>query len=210
VPKDIGNRPTKSSIERFVNAFGDDYLAFWANGTYNIVLNTTLCANPSGAEDLHQNQLAWLEERLKYARKKEAQLIFVFGHHPWFLYQEDEEPDDMKGISPYLAEWVGTGLGGGKTEGSPDWKFNVPKKYREKVMGLFKEYRVSAAFSGHFHQNLVSKSSFGMDMIITSSLSLVLDSTGKPKDFNEPKTRGIRIVEVKDESFSHRFVSLPE
>ena len=39
---DIGNRPTPRSIARFRSAFGDEYLAFWANGSYNIVLNNVL------------------------------------------------------------------------------------------------------------------------------------------------------------------------
>jgi hypothetical protein len=207
---DVGNRPTKASIERFTNAFGDDYLAFWANGTYNIVLNTNIFSNPSGAQDLYRNQLAWLEERLKYAQQKEARQIFVFGHHPWFLYHEDEEADGMKGACAFPVEWEGTGLGGGKKGGFPDGYFHVPKERREFVMALFKEYKVTAAFSGHFHQNLVSKSSFGMDMIITSSLSMVFGSTGKPKSFKEPDARGFRIVEVGDgNDFNHRFVSSP-
>ena len=54
---------------------------------------------------------------------------------------------------------------------------------------------VNAAFSGHFHQNVVSKADFGMDMIITAPLSIVLESSGKPKQ-EEVNGRGIRIVEV--------------
>jgi hypothetical protein len=48
-----------------------------------------------------------------------------------------------------------------------------------------------------------------MAMITTSSLSIVLKSTGVPHDFDEPNTRGMRIVRVgQDGSFGHRFVSL--
>ena len=82
-------------------------------------------------------------------------------------------------------------------------------------MELFELYNVTAAFSGHFHQNLVSKSSFGMDMIITSSLSLLFDSTGKPLAFDEPAALGFRIVTVNNDAtnggrgtFQHKFVSL--
>lgn len=184
-------------------------MAFWANGTYNIVLNTALFSNPSGAEDLYRKQLAWLEGRLHYARVKGAELIFVFGHHPWFIYSEDEKTIDLDGASAFPVEWVGTGLGGGAGDIIPDKKFHVPEQYRRSVMELFKEYGVNAAFAGHFHQNHVSRSSFGMEMIITSSLSMVFESTGIPQDFDEPKTRGIRIVEVGDgQQFSHRFISL--
>jgi hypothetical protein len=206
VCSDIGNRPTRASIEKFTNAFGDDYLAFWANGTYNIVLNTNLFSNPSGAEDMYKDQFHWLEERLKYARAKEAGNIFVFGHHPWFLFNEEEKEEDMNGISPYPVEWGPRDPRGG---GFPDSYFVVPKYFRKPVMDLFEEYKVSAAFAGHFHQNLVSKASFGMDMIITSSLSMVFESTGKPKDCRELNTRGFRVVKVADGgNFSHRFIDL--
>ena len=82
---DIGNRPTPSSIQRYKDAFGDEFLAFWLNGTYNIVLNNVLFVDPSGAKEIFQKQLAWLEERLRYSHEHDAKMVFVFGHHPWFL-----------------------------------------------------------------------------------------------------------------------------
>ncbi|GKY99944.1 hypothetical protein MPSEU_000948000 [Mayamaea pseudoterrestris] len=169
---DVGNRPTKTTIERFVNAFGDDYLAFWVKRTYNIVLNTSLFWDPTGAESLYREQLAWLEDRLASVSKQQPSHIFVFGHHPWFLYDEHETAKDLTGISPRPSEWEG---------------------------------------EGHFHQNLVSRSSFDMDMIVTSSLSLTFHSSGIPSDFDEPKdSRGMRIVRVRgDGTFDHNFVSLP-
>ena len=202
---DVGNRPTNASMERYRNAFGDDYLAFWVNGTYNIVLNSCVFSDPSGARELYEQQLAWLEERLKYSQENNAANVFVFSHHPWFLYKHDEGDDELTGVSPYPKEW------GPREGGFPDYYFHIPKKYRMKVMDLFREYEVSAAFSGHFHQNLVSKSSWGMEMIITAPMSMVFESTGKPKDYDEPNGRGIRIVEVEVDPnggpgrFHHRF-----
>jgi hypothetical protein len=202
---DVGNRPDRTSIDRFMAEFGDDYLAFWAQNTYNIVLNTSLFNDPTAAPDLYQQQLVWLEARLVYATNHKASHIFLFGHHPWFLYQDDETAEDMTGGTPYLDSSV------------PDSYFHIPIAYRRRVMELFRQHKVSAAFSGHFHQNLVSKSSFGMEMIITSSLSMVFESNGKPADFNEPKNKqGIRIVTVpggdSDDSglrtFQHKFISL--
>ena len=198
---DVGNRPTKVSIEKFKNAFGDDYLAFWSNGSYNIVLNNVLFSNPDGAKDLYEEQLAWLESRLSYARNHDTNHIFVFGHHPWFLYSEDEEPGDLRGGSAFPPEW------GKSDQVFPDSYFSVQKRYRQVAMRLFKKYGVSACFSGHFHQNLVSKSSFGMYMIITAPLSMVFESTGKPKEQSELELngRGVRMVEVFKGGFTHRF-----
>jgi serine/threonine-protein phosphatase CPPED1 len=199
---DIGNQPTRASIESFKEYFGDDYLAFWSTKqSYNIVVNSTLFSNPTGALDLYQEQLQWLEEQLRYARSRRATSIFVFGHHPWFLYRETEDADSLTGVSLY------------KNWRFPDSFFHIPKQQRMPVMDLFQRYQVTAAFAGHFHQNLVSEASFGMKMIVTSSLSDVMESSGKPDSFVEPRSsRGIRIVHVnnQDGSFHHKFVSLPE
>ena len=80
---DVGNRPTRASISHWTQSFGDDYLSFWANGSFNICLNNCLFSNPNGAPDLFDEQLHWLEQRLKYARDNDASHIFVFGHFPW-------------------------------------------------------------------------------------------------------------------------------
>lgn len=197
---DVGNRPTAATIEKFMNAFGDDYLAFWANGTYNIVLNSNLFSDPTAAMDLHEAQLAWLEQRLKYANQKGARSIFVYSHHPWFLYDENEVAEDLKGVSP---------CAGIIADGIPDGYFHIPLPYRKRALELFRQHKVAAAFCGHFHQNLQTKTSFGMDLIVTGSLSVVLDSTGNPNTLNEPKEQGFRVVRVKHSTDSSRNNSKP-
>jgi serine/threonine-protein phosphatase CPPED1 len=205
---DVGNVPTAATIHKFASQFGNDYLAFWANGTYNIVLNSNLFSNPTAAHDLYAAQLVWLQDRLQYAVQHKSRHIFVFSHHPWFLYSEDEDDDDLTGVSPF----------GSPQQFIEDSYFHIPKQYRMQVMALFQTYGVSAAFSGHFHQNLVTTASFGMEMIVTGSLSVVLDSTGNPNARQEAKTQGLRIVHVehdltagggnKPSTFRHRFVGL--
>eukprot|EP00592_Proboscia_alata_P005477 CAMPEP_0194382300 /NCGR_PEP_ID=MMETSP0174-20130528/59506_1 /TAXON_ID=216777 /ORGANISM="Proboscia alata, Strain PI-D3" /LENGTH=505 /DNA_ID=CAMNT_0039167491 /DNA_START=198 /DNA_END=1715 /DNA_ORIENTATION=+ len=197
---DVGNRPNAASIQKFRSAFGDEYLSFWVNGTYNIALNNVLFSDPTDAPDLFEEQNAWLENRLIYANEHGAEQIFVFCHHPWFLYDENEDASDLLGSCPFPKEWGQSG------EAFPDNYFGIPKKYREIAMNLFERYNVAACFCGHFHQNLVSRSSFGMEMIITASLSLLFESSGKPTEQSiDPNGRGIRIVDVMDGYISHRF-----
>ena len=252
---DVGNRPTKRSMELYRKEFGDDYLAFWSSpNVYNIFLNTTLFSDPSGdetTEEMSRHQFRWLEERLKSVRSEQPlpstqqqqiiqrrsnattttttttttngeATIFVFGHHPWFLYDEYEEADTMKGS----CEW--------KSKIIPDSYFVIPKQTRALIMELFRKYNVAASFAGHFHQNLVSETSFGMKMIITGPLSAMLESSGKKEkikgeiddktiadlnsdsnnnnnniSINEPDTQGLRLVEVsEDGSFRHEFVAI--
>lgn len=206
---DVGNRPTAASIERFTSSFGDDYLAFWANGTYNVVLNSNLFNNPhlGSAMDLYKEQLAWCQERLEYATRENARQIFLFSHHPWFIYYEEEEHDTMEGYSPYHKAWG---------EGSiPDGYFHIPKRYREAILDLCRRYDVTAAFAGHFHQNVISETSFGMPMIISGPLSVVLDSNANTS--TEPRTQGFRLVTVTHDPkgrsssrFEHRFIPLSD
>ena len=198
---DVGDRPTPTSIQRFRTNFGDDYLAFWAKQSYNIVVNTSLFNDKTGAPEYYDEQFAWLEERLNYAVNKQARHIFVFGHHPWFLYNEEEDEAEMTGYSPFPPGIPGR---------TYDSYFVIPLTVRQKVMDLFAKYNVVAAFAGHFHQNMVSTTRFGMQMIVTGPLSVVLQSTGIPKDFDEPNTRGLRIVNVNgdNKTFDHKFVSI--
>ena len=202
---DVGNIPTHESINKFRTAFGDEYLAFWSNGCYNIVLNNVLFNDPSEAFDIFEEQLEWLEDRLKYARRHRTKQIFVFAHHPWFLYNDDEEDKDLLGIIPFPEEWDAPS----DNTGFREKYFNIERKYRDIVLKLFEEYGVKACFSGHFHQNVISKTSFGMDMIITAPLTIVFEASGKPKQ-EEENCMGVRVVKVEEKSFTHEFVPLKQ
>lgn len=201
---DVGNRPTKSSIKRFNHAFGDDYLSFWCNGTFNIVVNTNTFSNPDGAPELLDEQLEWIERELKQARECGAEQIFAFGHHPWFLYNEDEVKDDLTGISPFPKEW---GPPPSPDAGFPDHYFHIKRENRRLALNLFREYGVTASFCGHFHQNLCSKTKWGMQHIVTAPLSIYFESTGKPSQ-EEDNGVGFRLIRVREGHFEHEFVKL--
>ena len=144
---DVGNRPTRESINHWTSSFGDDYLSFWVNGTFNICLNNCLFSNPTGAPDLFDEQLQWMEGKLAYARENDATHIFVYGHFPWFLKHEEEGNDDLTSFSAAPAGW------GPRGSSFADSYFTVPYEQRKIAMALFKKYDVTACFSGHFHQN---------------------------------------------------------
>jgi 3',5'-cyclic AMP phosphodiesterase CpdA len=162
--------------------------------------------DPTGALEVYDKQLQWLETTLKQAHERSPSHIFVLGHHPWFLYHEEETSEDLSGESPYPHEW------GTRAYGFGDAYFHIPRERRRIVLALFQRYHVTAAFAGHFHQNWTTRASFGMDMIVTSSLSLVFASTGIPATFAEPRTRGMRLVQVSTTPghFTHEFISLNE
>jgi hypothetical protein len=150
---DVGNRPTPESITRFTDRFGDDYFAFWCNHAYHICLNTNLHNDPSGAQDMFDAQHTWLKERLEYAKTENADRIFLFGHHPWFLYDEHEILDEMKGenVLPHRDMYLAV----------PDKYFSIRPSIRYQILDLCKEYKVNACFAGHYHQNNISFTSWG-------------------------------------------------
>ncbi|QDU82549.1 Calcineurin-like phosphoesterase superfamily domain protein [Polystyrenella longa] len=122
---DLGNRPTPKSIATYKENFGDDYFSFWVGGVYNIVLNSSVLKDPTGAPEVLAAQQTWLGQQLERANEGKAQHIFVFQHHPLFLKREDE----------------------------PDQYFNIPLERRTPLVNQLKQARVRAVFAGHYHRN---------------------------------------------------------
>jgi len=79
-------------------------------------------------------------------------------------------------------------------------------------MALFKKYNVTSCFSGHFHQNVVAETSWGMPMIVTGPLSMNLYSEISHELSNGEKNGiGMRIVDVGEKGqFTHRWILLDE
>jgi len=201
---DVGNRPTKASINHWTSRFGDDWLSFWVNGTFNICLNNCLFSDPTGAPDLFAEQLQWMEEKLVYARENDATHIFVYGHFPWFLRHEGEADDFLTSYSAAPAGWGPPGAS------FADSYFTIPHQQRIIAMALFKKYDVTACFSGHFHQNVVAKTSWGMPMIVTGPLSMNLNSEVAHELSNgETNGIGMRVVDVGERGeFTHKWTLL--
>lgn len=135
---DIGNRPTPKSIAIYKQNFGDDYFAFWVGGVCNIVLNSSVLKDPSGAPGILAAQHKWLDLQLAAARKAEAKHIFVFQHHPLFLTQPDEA----------------------------DQYFNIPLVRRTPLVKKLRQSDVRAVFAGHYHRNSHGQAG-AMEMITT-------------------------------------------
>lgn len=199
---DVGNTPTIQSIQRYISEFGDDYYAFLYKTTYCICLNTNLYNDNSLAFELYETQHSWLQEQLQYAKNINAEQIFLFGHHPWFLKHENETESDLVGVN-YIPNST--------EEFVPDSYFHIKLEWRRHVMQLCYEYNVTACFAGHYHQNLITHSSWGMPMIITGGIcNWNMMSTGKDMTIpdNAINGAGVRIVTVDkqyERGFTHTY-----
>lgn len=198
---DVGNKPTKESLSRYTSQFGDDYYAFWHKNCYFICLNSNMYNDNTYCQDEFNEQQLWLEERLIYARgntnkNMNANRVFIFSHHPWFLFNEFETKEELEKGKNYLPSLPSNNGGFIK-----DNYFSIKSFHRNKLMELFKLYKVDGCFSGHYHQNLISRSSFGMPMIITGPVcNWILESSLKDvtKAENQTLSGGIRLVNIDD------------
>ena len=75
---DVGNRPTRATIETYKSRFGDDHLCFWVGGVRFLVLNTQL------------HKVSWLRSR----QARRAQ----------YTRHEAHSPPDNSRISPLRRE----------------------------------------------------------------------------------------------------------
>lgn len=195
---DVGNTPTAQSIQRFTTEFGNDYFAFLFKTTYCICLNTNLYNDNSLAFDLYEKQHNWLEEQLIYAKNINVDQIFLFGHHPWFLKHENETDEELTGVN-YIPNRP--------TEFIPDSYFHIKLEWRRNVMELCHKYNVTACFAGHYHQNLITYSSWGMPMIVTGGIcNWNTQSTDKDATITENTITGagVRVV-IVDKQYEHGF-----
>jgi 3',5'-cyclic AMP phosphodiesterase CpdA len=92
-----------------------------------------------------EEQFAWLERQLRNRARYGG--VFVFQHHPLYLAGASDK----------------------------DEYFNTPLVWRQRLLRLFEEARVTAVFSGHLHRNL-SGVHKGIGMLTASSTAKNLDN----------------------------------
>jgi serine/threonine-protein phosphatase CPPED1 len=120
-------------------------------------------------EKLEKKQYKWLTSQLKKYRK--ADHIILFTHYPFFNQSVDE----------------------------PERYSNLAPESRQKYLPLFDDSGVKAVFSGHYHNNALSRYE-KVELITTSAV-------GKPLG-DAPS--GMRIVKVYSDRIEHEYFGLEE
>lgn len=89
---DIGNKPTRESLQYYRKVVGKDYYSYEHKGYTFVIVNTQLWKSPvEGESDKHDS---WLKATLDTAANKGSR-IFVVGHYPLFLKEPDEDEEYM-------------------------------------------------------------------------------------------------------------------
>ena len=138
---DVGSTPTKDSLERYRNRFGEDNYSFIHKGCSFIVINSSVCFDPSNVQDEWDSLIAFLKRALQNAFDNNSRHILLFMHHPLFL----TDPEEVEDI-PFVM---------------------IPKDRRRIIMDLLLSYDVSAVFAGHWHRNVYG--SFGKNIEMVTS-----------------------------------------
>lgn len=124
---DVGedtNVPTAASIARYRERFGSDHYAFEHKGATLIAVNTVVWAHADRVPDEWEVQLAFLEDQLAVGTDRGGPIL-VFGHHPLFLRDPDEDDD----------------------------YFNIPVERRHLLLDLLADHGAAAFLCGHWHRN---------------------------------------------------------
>lgn len=89
---DVGNKPTRESLQYYRKVIDKDYFSFEHKGYVFVIVNTQLWKAP--VKDESKKHDSWLEVTLETAANKGSR-IFVVGHYPLFLKKPDEAEEYM-------------------------------------------------------------------------------------------------------------------
>lgn len=89
---DVGNVPTRESLEHYRSVIGKDYYSFEHKGYTFVVVNTQLWK--VNVPDESERQAVWLKDVLEDAAGKNSP-VFIVGHYPLFLKAPDEAEEYM-------------------------------------------------------------------------------------------------------------------
>ncbi|CAF0893039.1 unnamed protein product [Brachionus calyciflorus] len=123
---DIGDKPTKETIQLYKKDFGDDYFSFWSNGCKFICLNSQLYFDSSLAANERDEQDKWLDMELKQDEETPWKHLIIFQHIPLFV-DDSNEPAHVY--------------------------FNIEPVQRKNLMDRFLKAGVRKVFCGHYHKN---------------------------------------------------------
>ena len=142
---DVGEAPTDESLATYRDRYGPDNYSFDHGGSRFIVLNSSICYDPSNVPHEWEKQIEFLRSELAQAESSGWNHTVVFMHYPPFIRHPDE--DDS---------WI-----------------VLPRDRRQQLLAPLKEQGVSFVFTGHWHRNN-SASDGGLHVVATGPVGYPL------------------------------------
>jgi len=188
---DVGNIPTRESIQTFTDRFGADYYTFWMGGVKCFMLNTSLIDDPGGAPDLAEEQWKWLATELEACAHEKPTHVLAFGHISPFIFDMDEAED----------------------------YFNIEKKTRYRLIEALRAVGCKFMFCGHYHRNaigrhgdfeVVTTGAVGVQLVTKPGMSPLGLGVEVPISGIGAEVSGFRAVRVNKASITHKWHTFSE
>ena len=122
---DVGNTPTAGSLRAYRAKFGSDNYSFDARRSHFVVLNSSVCLDPSEVPEEWDSLVEFLRGDLDL-HSPDSVHTMMFMHHPLFGKSPDEPDEGIR---------------------------TIPSERRRVILDLLRTHGTSAVFSGHWHQN---------------------------------------------------------
>ena len=194
---DVGDKPTRATIDLYRGRFGDDYLSFWLGGVKYVCVNTQLYKDASLCGDVADEQELWLEKELEKDNVEGAKHVVVFSHIMPFVENKEEA----------------------------DGYFNLSREVRKPLLDKMLEAGVGKWFCGHFHRNAGGWCDNGkegaerkeMEVVITAAVGCnittdergdLLGLSGMAGVVMDADISGVRVVNVGEKGIEHKFHTL--
>ena len=142
---DVGEAPTSDSLALYRYRFGPDNYSFDHGDCHFLVINSSVAFDPINVPGEWDNIVQFMIDDLSAARRRGAQHLVLFTHHP--LFQEHA--------------------------GEADSMWTVPAERREVIVGILRDFDASAVFAGHLHRNVYADDA-GLMMITTGAVGYPL------------------------------------
>eukprot|EP00595_Chromulina_sp_UTEXLB2642_P002349 CAMPEP_0196767934 /NCGR_PEP_ID=MMETSP1095-20130614/42143_1 /TAXON_ID=96789 ORGANISM="Chromulina nebulosa, Strain UTEXLB2642" /NCGR_SAMPLE_ID=MMETSP1095 /ASSEMBLY_ACC=CAM_ASM_000446 /LENGTH=274 /DNA_ID=CAMNT_0042136805 /DNA_START=1656 /DNA_END=2477 /DNA_ORIENTATION=+ len=177
---DIGEHPTKESIDNYNRYFGADYFGFWFGGVRCLILNSCLLRHPEDLPDHTKLQDEWFDEEIEIAKLSSTHLL-IFTNHPWFI-NHAEEDDTIESL-----------------------QFVIPKEIRLKWLKKLRHSKVKYLYSGNYRKNnksnafvKINSSNNDIDTVDSNDVDIDIDYSKLDYKPSEIITKGLESGELNE------------
>ncbi|KAL8426527.1 hypothetical protein Efla_004892 [Eimeria flavescens] len=182
---DVGTAPTPESLADYIRLWGQDFYSFWFGGVKFVFANSSLFYDDTHAPEEAEQQIKWLEQEFREGREKGAKHIFLLQHHQLYFRAWDEPDEEAHTVEARKMR---------KASANKSSIFRLPLRWKQRLLPLLAEYKVSASFHGHLHANALHMDC-GFPQIVCSACGFT------PND-DKP---GWRLVKVRESDFEHEY-----
>lgn len=198
---DVGNKPTKKTIQLYTEEFGDDYLAFWCGGVKFLVVNSQIIQGLEESNELAIAHEKWFDNELeKNKNNNKPEHLVAMCHIPPFCFEMKEA----------------------------DTNFNWPIEKRQKWLDKLVNAGVKKFYCAHYHYNSGGEYN-GLQVVVASALGTHIKRNNPPQHIKDDRvqvanymiggtsfgglaldedTSGLLVVTVAQKSLSEKWLTI--